>query len=42
MHKNIFMLPVTFTGSYSKDEPNFPWQNNLISQPVWHEQGSEL
>ena len=32
MHKNAFTLPVSFTGSYSEDEPNFPWQNNLILQ----------
>ena len=30
MHKNVFMLPVSFTGSYTKDEPNFPRQNNVI------------
>ena len=23
---------MSFTGSYTKDEPNFPWQNNLILQ----------
>ena len=32
MHKNVFTLPVSFTGSYSEDEPNFPWQNNVILQ----------
>ena len=26
MHKNAFMLPVSFTGSYTKDEPKFPQQ----------------
>ena len=26
------MLPVSFTGSYTKDDQNFPWQNNLIFQ----------
>ena len=30
MHKNVFMLPVSFTGSYTEDKPNFPRQNNLI------------
>ena len=25
-------LPVRFTGSYTEDEPNFPWENNLILQ----------
>ena len=30
MHKNVFMLPMSFTGSYTKDEPNFPQQNNVI------------
>ena len=24
MHKNILTLPVSFTGSFTKDEPNFP------------------
>ena len=32
MHKNDFTLPVSFIGSYAKDEPNFPWQNNVILQ----------
>ena len=33
-----------FTGSYPKDEPNFPRQNNLILQKkvVWHRQGCEF
>ena len=26
------MLPVSFIGSYTEDEPNVPRQNNLISQ----------
>ena len=26
MHKNAFMLPVSFTGPYIKDEPKFPQQ----------------
>ena len=32
MHKNVFTLPVSFTGSTSctEDEPNFPRQNNLV------------
>ena len=30
MHKNVFTLPVSFKGSYTADEPNFPWRNNLI------------
>ena len=25
----MFLLPVSFTGSYTKDEPNFPQQNNV-------------
>ena len=32
---------VSFTGSYTEDEPNFPRQNNLISlteKGVWHRQ----
>ena len=32
MHKNVFTLPVNFIGSYTKDEANLPWQNNLILQ----------
>ena len=32
MHKHGFKLPVGFTGSYIKDEPNFPRQGNLILQ----------
>ena len=32
MHKNVFTFLVSFTGSYTDDEPNFPWQNNLILQ----------
>ena len=33
MHKSVFKLPVSSTGSYSaEDEPNFPLQNNLILQ----------
>ena len=32
MHKNVFTLPVSFTGSYTEDEPNFPRKNNLILQ----------
>ena len=44
MHKNVFTLPVSFTGSYTKDEPNLPRQNNLILQKkvVWHAQGCEF
>ena len=34
MHKNAlsFTFTVSFTGSYTKYEPNFPRQNNLILQ----------
>ena len=32
MHKNVFTLNVSFTGSYNDDEPNFPQQNNLTLQ----------
>ena len=32
MHKNVFKLPVGFTGSYTEGEPNFPGQSNLILQ----------
>ena len=32
MHKNVFTIPMSFTGSYNEDELNFPWQNNLILQ----------
>ena len=34
MHKNVFTLPMSFIGSYTKDEPNFPRQNNLILQKM--------
>ena len=34
MHKNVFMLPVSFRGSYTKDEPNFPPQNNVILKKI--------
>ena len=30
MHKNVFTILVSFKGSYSETEPNFPQQNNLI------------
>ena len=44
MHKNVFTLPVSFTGSYTEDEPNVPRQNNLIQQKkvVWRRQGCEF
>ena len=44
MHKNVFTLPVSFTGSYTEDKPNFPQQNNLILQKkgVWRRQGCEF
>ena len=44
MHKNVvtIRLPVSFTGS-TKDEPNFPLLDNLISQKtVWSRQGIEF
>ena len=34
MHKNAFMLPVSFTGSYTKDEPKFPQRKKLILQKI--------
>ena len=34
MHKNVFTLPVSFTGSYTEEEPNFPLGNNPVSQKV--------
>ena len=30
MHKNIFTLPVSVTGSYTEGEPNFPGQLNVV------------
>ena len=30
MHKNVFTLPGSFTGSYTENKPNFPSQNDLI------------
>ena len=43
-YKNVFTLPVSFIGSYTDDEPDFPRRNNLILQEkgVWHRQGSEF
>ena len=32
MPKNVLTTPVSCTGSYIEDEPNFPWQKNLILQ----------
>ena len=32
MHKNVFTSPVSFTGSYTEDETNISWQNNVILQ----------
>ena len=29
-----YTLPVSFTGSYIDDEPNFPQQNNLVLQKI--------
>ena len=34
MNKNVFILPVSFTGSYTKDEPKFPRQNDVILQKM--------
>ena len=43
MHKNVFTLPVSFTGSYTEEEPNFPLGNNPVSQKVvWRKQKSEF
>ena len=43
-HKNVFTLPESSVGSYTKDEPDFPQQNNQILQKVgvWCGQGSEF
>ena len=30
MHKNVFTLPVSVTGSYTEGEPNFSRQNNVV------------
>ena len=44
MHKNVFTLPVSFTGSYTEDETNTTRQNNAILQKksVWNRQGCEF
>ena len=34
MHKNVFTLSVSFTASYTKDEPTFQRQKNLILQKI--------
>ena len=40
----IHMLPVSFTGSYTEDEPNFPQENYIIftEKGEKHRQGSEF
>ena len=41
-HKNVVTLTVSFTGSYTEDEPTSPWQKNLILQKLcWTSQGSQ-
>ena len=32
MPKNVLTIPLNCTGSYTENEPNFPWQKNLILQ----------
>ena len=34
MHKNVFILCASFTGSYTKDEPKFPRQNVILQKMV--------
>ena len=34
MHKNVFTLSVSFTSSYTKDEPTFQRQKNVILQKI--------
>ena len=34
MNKNVFTLSVSFTASYTKDEPTFQRQKNLILQKI--------
>jgi len=34
MHKNVFTLSVSFKASYTKDEPTFQRQKNLILQKI--------
>ena len=33
-HKNVFTLSVSFTASYTKDEPTFQRQKNVILQKI--------
>ena len=44
MQKDVFMLPVSFTGSKTEDKPTLHRQNNLILQKkvVWCRQGCEF
>ena len=44
MHKNVFTLPVSFTGSHIEDEPNFPQRKktNFTENCVRCRQGSEF
>ena len=43
-HKNVFTLHVSYIGSYTEDEPDFPRQNNLIllKTGVWRRRDSEF
>ena len=44
MQKDVFMLPVSFTGSKTEDKPTLHRQNNLILQKkvVWCRQSCEF
>ena len=44
MPKNVLTTPVSCTGSYIEDEPNFPWQkkSNFTGKAVLRRQGCEF
>ena len=44
MHKMFLCYPYVLEDlNYTKDEPNFPQQNNVIlKNGVWHRQGCEF
>ena len=45
MHKNAFALPVSFTGSYTRDAPKFAsvkLSNFTEKKKAWRRQGCEF
>ena len=43
MPKNVLTIPLNCTGSYTENEPNFPWQkSNFTGKGVLRRQGCEF